>query len=101
MVILFYNFKTDQRMTMNLTAQIILEDLHAAEDECQDFEKKYGVLSEYFYAAYTNGSLDDNGNPDFALWAGAYEVLKHRQLAYRNLVVAETSVIDEKSFQTE
>ncbi len=44
---------------MALTVQEILEDLHIAENDCQMFEKKYGVLSEYFYAAYTNGSLKE------------------------------------------
>jgi hypothetical protein len=77
---------------MKLTVQEILEDLHAAESDCQSFEKKYGVLSEYFYAAYMNGSLEDNGNPDFALWAGAYEVKLDREKAYRNLVVMQSSL---------
>ena len=78
---------------MKLTVQEILEDLHAAEKDCQMFEKKYGLLSEYFYAAYMNGSLEDNGNPDFALWAGAYEVKLDREAAYRNLVVVESSLL--------
>ncbi|MDZ7313115.1 MAG: hypothetical protein ONB45_17760 [candidate division KSB1 bacterium] len=69
---------------MKLTVQEILEDLHAAENDCQSLEKKYGVLSEYFYAAYMNGSLEDNGNPDFALWAGAYEVKLDREKAQRS-----------------
>jgi hypothetical protein len=49
------------------------------------------VLSEYFYAAYTNGSLEDNGNHDFALWAGSYEVKLDRQEAYRNMVMVKSS----------
>ncbi|MBN2235927.1 MAG: hypothetical protein JW729_00115 [Bacteroidales bacterium] len=72
---------------MKLTVQEILEDLHAAEIDCQRFEKKYGILTEYFYSAYTNGSLEDNGNPDYALWAGAYEVKLDREEIYRNLIV--------------
>lgn len=82
---------------MNLTVQEILEDLHAAENDCQKFEKKYGVLSEYFYVAYMNGSLEDNGNPDFALWAGSYEVKLDREKAYRNLVVVQSSLFDNLS----
>jgi hypothetical protein len=77
---------------MKLTAAEILEDLHVAENDCQLFEKKYGILSEYFYAACMNGSLEDNGNSDFALWAGAYEVKLDREKAYRNLVVLESSL---------
>lgn len=70
---------------MEQNVQEILLDLHAAENDCQQFETKYGVLSEYFYAAYSTGSLEDDGNPDFALWAGAYEVKIAREQAYRNL----------------
>jgi len=76
---------------MELTTQEILEDLHAAENDCQMFEKKYGILSEYFYTAYTNGSLEDDGNPEFALWAGSYEVKLDRETAYRNLVLVQSS----------
>jgi hypothetical protein len=82
---------------MNLTVQEILEDLHAAERDCQMFEQKYGVLSEYFYVAYMNGSLDDDGNPDFALWAGSYEVKLNRENAYRNLVLVQSSLFSNLS----
>ena len=82
---------------MKLAIQDILEDLRAAANDCQSFEKKYGVLSEYFYAAYVNGSLEDDGNPDFALWAGAYEVKLDRESAYRNLVVAQSSLFTDSS----
>ena len=56
------------------------------------FEKKYDVLSDYFYSAYMNGSLEDTGNPDLALWAGSYEVKLDREKAYRNLVVKKSSL---------
>jgi hypothetical protein len=82
---------------MKLTVQEILEDLHAAERDCQMFEQKYNVLSEYFYTAYMNGSLEDTGNPDFALWAGSYEVKKNREEAYRNLVLVRSSLFSNLS----
>jgi len=82
---------------MKLTIQEILEDLHAAERDCQAFEKKYGVISEYFYLAYMNGSLEDTGNPDFALWAGSYEVKLNREDAYRNLVLVQSSLFSNLS----
>ncbi|MGH7451404.1 MAG: hypothetical protein ACRENG_08685 [bacterium] len=82
---------------MNLTVQEILEDLHAAERDCQMFEQKYSVLSEYFYVAYMNGSLDDDGNPDFALWAGSYEVKLNRESSYRNLVLVQSSLFSNLS----
>jgi hypothetical protein len=82
---------------MNLTTQEILQDLHAAERDCQMFEQKYGVLSEYFYVAYINGSLEDNGNPEFALWAGSYEVKLNRENAYRNMVLLRSSLFSNLS----
>lgn len=82
---------------MNLTVKEILEDLHAAERDCQVFEQKYGVLSEYFYTAYMNGSLEDTGNPDFALWAGACEIKQNREEAYRNLVLVRSSLFSNLS----
>lgn len=82
---------------MELTIQDILADLHAAENDCQIFENKYGILSEYFYAAYIGGSLEDNGNPDFALWAGSYEIKLDREKAFRNLVFAQSSLLTKLS----
>lgn len=40
---------------------------------CHEFEKKYDIRSEFFFDAYTNGWLDDDGNPDFAEWSGIYK----------------------------
>jgi len=71
----------------------ILADLHAAESKCQQFEKKYGLLSEYFFDAYTNGSLDDDGNLDFAEWAGFYKSKQDRLRRYRALVVRESPLL--------
>jgi hypothetical protein len=33
----------------------ILADVHALEEELLDFERKLGIRSETFYAAYANG----------------------------------------------
>lgn len=33
----------------------ILADIHALEEELLDFERKFGVRSETFYAAYASG----------------------------------------------
>lgn len=62
--------------------QDILEDLHAAETKCQEFEKKYGIRSEFFFDAYSNGWLDDDGNPDFAEWSGIYKSKIDREHRY-------------------
>ncbi len=71
----------------------ILEDLHAAENKCQQFEKQYGVLSEYFFDAYTNGWLEDDGNLDFAEWAGFYKSKQDRLRRYRALMFRESPLI--------
>ena len=71
----------------------ILEDLHAAENKCQQFEKQYGVLSEYFFDAYTNGWLEDEGNLDFAEWAGFYKSKQDRLRRYRALMFRESPLI--------
>ncbi len=78
-------------MTDQLKA--ILEDLHAAENKCQEFEKRYGILSEYFFDAYTNGWLEDHGNLDFAEWAGYYKSKQDRLKRYRALMLKESPFI--------
>ena len=42
----------------------ILTDIHVLETELLDFERKYGIRSETFYAAYVNGKEpeDDRRN---------------------------------------
>jgi hypothetical protein len=72
---------------------VILEDLHAAENRCQEFEKKYGVRSEFFFDAYSNGWLDDDGNPDFAEWAGFCKLKLDREQRYRALILQNSPVL--------
>ncbi|MDW7680434.1 MAG: hypothetical protein SCK70_07700 [bacterium] len=78
---------------MELTLQDILEDLHAAENKCQEFEKKYGVRSEFFFDAYSNGWLNDEGNPDFAEWSGFDKSKLDREKRYRALILQRSSVL--------
>jgi hypothetical protein len=78
---------------MNNDLQEIIEDLHAAENKCQQFEKQYGLLSEYFFDAYSNGWLDDDGNLDFAEWAGYFKSKQDRLRRYRAFMLKESSVI--------
>lgn len=78
---------------MQITLSEILEDLHVAESDCQQFEKKYGILSEDFYAAYTGGSIENCGsNPDFTLWAGSYKIKLSRMNMYRDAVNKQSSI---------
>ncbi len=50
------------------------------------FERKYGLRSETFYAAYTSGEEpeDDSWVLDFAEWASVYQTWPARQAEYRN-----------------
>lgn len=66
----------------------ILADIHALEEELLDFERKYGVRSETFYAAYVGGEEpeDDNWVLDFGEWASVYRTWLARQSDYRNEV---------------
>lgn len=71
---------------MNL--QSILTDIHALEEDLLAFERKYGVRSETFYAAYASGEEpeDDGGVLDFGEWASVYRTWLVRQAEYRNEV---------------
>jgi len=64
----------------------ILLDIHALEEELIQFERKYGVRSETFYAAYVSGEEpeDENWVLDFGEWASVYKTWLARQAEYRN-----------------
>ena len=69
---------------MNL--QAILADIHALEEDLLAFERKYGIRSEIFYAAYVRGEEpeDDSWVLDFGEWASVYRTWLARQSEYRN-----------------
>ena len=62
----------------------ILVDIHALEEELLDFERKFGIRSETFYAAYASGEEpeDDNWMLDFGEWASVYRTWLTRQAKY-------------------
>lgn len=64
----------------------ILSDIHALEEELLQFERKYGVRSETFYAAYISGEEpeDDKWVLDFGEWASIYKTWLARQAEYRD-----------------
>jgi len=68
--------------------QSILMDIHALEEDLLAFERKYGVRSETFYAAYASGEEpeDDRWVLDFGEWASVYRTWLTRQAEYRNEV---------------
>jgi hypothetical protein len=69
-----------------MTPQDILADIHALEEELLAFERKYGVRSETFYAAYVSGEEPENEEwvLDFGEWASVYRTWLARQAEYRN-----------------
>ena len=64
----------------------ILADIHALEEELLTFERKYGIRSETFYAAFTSGEEpeDDNWVLDFGEWASVYNTWLTLQVQYRD-----------------
>jgi hypothetical protein len=66
----------------------ILADIHALEEEMIAFERKYGLRSETFYAAYVKGEEpeDEAWVLDFGEWASVYRTWLTRQAEYRNEV---------------
>jgi hypothetical protein len=71
-----------------MTLQDILSDIHALEEDLISFERKYGIRSETFYAAYVSGEEpeDDSWVLDFGEWASVYRTWLARQAAYRDQV---------------
>ncbi|CUS04998.2 conserved protein of unknown function [Candidatus Promineifilum breve] len=71
-----------------MTPYELLTDIHALEEELLDFERKYGIRSETFYAAYMSGEEpeDDNWVLDFGEWASVYRTWLERQAEYRNAI---------------
>lgn len=66
----------------------ILRDIHALEVDLQNYERKYGVLSETFYESYCQGEEpeDDAWVMDWAAWAGTYEIWLRRRDQYRDII---------------
>jgi hypothetical protein len=71
-----------------MTLEELLADIHALEEDMLAFERKYGVRSEIFYAAYISGEEpeDDAWVLDFGEWASVYRTWLARQAEYRNQV---------------
>lgn len=71
-----------------MTPQELLLDIHALEEELLAFERKYGIRSEIFYAAYIAGEEpeDDSWVLDFGEWASVYRTWLERQAEYRNAI---------------
>lgn len=71
-----------------MSPQELLTDIHALEEELLDFERRYGVRSEVFYAAHAAGEepQEESWVLDFSEWASIYRTWLARQAAYRDEV---------------
>jgi hypothetical protein len=71
-----------------MTLREVWADIHTLEEDKLAFERKYGVRSETFYAAYVSGEKpeDDSWVLDFGEWASVYRTWLARQAEYRNEV---------------
>lgn len=71
-----------------MTLYELLTDIHALEEELLAFERKYGIRSETFYAAYISGEEpeDDAWVLDFGEWGSVYRTWLERQAEYRNAI---------------
>jgi hypothetical protein len=68
-----------------MTLDDVLQDIYALEDEMRTYERKYGVLSETFYASYMSGEepSDDAWVRDWTAWASAYKLWLRRRGQYQ------------------
>ncbi len=66
----------------------LLTDIHALEEEMLAFERKYGIRSETFYAAYVSGEEpeEDDWVLDFGEWDSVYRTWLERQAEYRDAI---------------
>jgi hypothetical protein len=71
-----------------MTLEDILQDIYALEDEMRTYERKYGVLSETFYEAYSAGEEppDDAWVQDWTAWASAYDIWVQRRKKYQGAI---------------
>lgn len=71
-----------------MTLEDIILDMYALEDEMRTYERKYGVLSETFYASYIDGEEPphDEWVQDWTAWASAYQVWLRRREQYQTTI---------------
>ena len=75
-----------------MTLSEILNDMYALEDEMRAYERKYGVLSETFYQAYSQGEepADEAWVRDWTAWASAYKLWLRRREQYQAVIQSQT-----------
>lgn len=78
-----------------MTVEQLILDLHALENELQKFEKKYNLLSPFFFKLYQDGKLECN--KDYLKWAGFYQIKLRRYEKYKHLLPEILTRIDLES----
>lgn len=70
--------------TKTFTLNEILEDIHACDDDMRTYERKYGIRTSTFYAAYSAGEEPPHLSwlADWQEWAAVYEIWQRRQEQY-------------------
>lgn len=71
-------------MPNKMTLDEILNDLQAVESKILEYQKKYKLLSSYFYKLYQAGNLEESW--DFQNWAGLYEIKLDREQEYDKML---------------
>jgi len=71
-------------MSREITLESLLEDLHGVEQEIQEYEKKYKLLSSYFLPLYESGILEENH--DFGDWAALLGMRAKRVELFRQFL---------------
>ena len=73
-----------------MTLTEIMQDIHACEEDMLVYERKYGILTSTFYAAYSAGEEPPliSWLGDWNDWAGAYEIWQRRQIQYQAVIDA-------------
>ena len=63
----------------------MIEDIHVCEEDMLMYERKYGILTKTFYAAYSAGEEPPaiSWLGDWNDWAGVYEIWQRRQVQYQ------------------
>jgi len=75
-----------------LTLNGIIQDIHAMDEELWHYESRYGLRTQYFYELYKMGQLRDEDpleSRDYSDWAACYEIRRHREELYDQLVRAK------------
>ncbi len=67
-----------------MTLSEIIQDIHGLDQELEELERRYGLLSADFYHLYKTGEIEQSR--DLIQWVGYYEAKLEREARYRQLM---------------